>query len=713
MIDNVLIHHLEHNIPIHINEWNRLRQLIRSTPNQVTEQTLLLAIELSVSMTIQTAAHLTPSMDGSDLRNTNFHIQEEESRIDNGYLQTMQIPWEVVEVILQASQYKIEYKVGHLMHILLLRNGISIQVFNNWVQETKWQGSGTVDEILGGEDSCFLMEGNSDCHTVVVNGRNFGSLNRNDFADTRNLARTMDFDKDKLRILVRRFPHLSPYILLGAIRTQQYPAIMKLIVDEGFRSANTDYIHQGRHNLMHTSGKLLKALVSKGRVDVIRMFLVSEPPLILKEDVQSLELLRVLVEGANENAYRQDQQHQHPHTQVSSCKHADFVSLARLFIQLDPKALEAKATDWRGAGSIPLHVVCQGRCVDLFKVFVEEGVATGVPLRGGLLMKNRYNLNGLEMIMSNKFRSAGKTYHLLMYLIGQKILERTDVVHLQLLHRIVQHRDPEFEQSVMRLIQLAPEALSSANELGNFPIHSTIVDCYPSRRITFASINPNMLALLLQEGLNQDTFIEHDSFGGLLVPNKVGETTLDLIMRFGREMETGEIENFEGCNAKFWQCLDLCWKRTKELPFLQAAAFVVSSARFRTILNRYDCIGNADEHDNHPLHFALEKRRSFLSSSSLFSSSCIQDILNANPQAAATKNTKGQLPLHIALHGARGNFDWYNVIRPILNANYEAIDESDPANGLFPYLLAATNKSHIESTYHLLRHSPQLLISQC
>ena len=712
MIDNVLIHHLEHNIPIHINEWNRLSQLIRSTPSQVTEQTLLLAIELSVSMAIQKAAQFTSI--NATLYHHNLH--DEEISIDNEYSQTMQIPWEVLEAILQAIQYQIKNKAGYLMYLLLLRNGISIQIFMNWLQETKWQGSGAVDDILGGVDSCFLLDRNSDYfHDVVANRRTFASSTRNDFADTRNLAAAvnffhhqLEFDMDKIRILVRQFPHLSPYILLGAIRTQQSPAIIKVIVEKGFQSAST---LQGRHYLIHANGKILRTLVSKGRVDVIDLILGGKSPLLFKQDVQSFELLRVLVEGANELAYRQDlPQNQHDHHQSSLCTYTDFISLARLLIELDPKALEAKATDWRGAGSIPLHFICQGRCVELFKVFVEEGVTRGVPLRGGLLMTNRYKLNGLEMILSNKFRSAVKTHHLLKYLIGQKLLQRADVVHLQLLHRIVQHRDPEFEHSVMRLIELAPEALSSPNELGNFPIHSTIVDCFPSRRITFTSINPNMLALLLQEGFRQAKLVAYDSFGGLLVPNKVGETTLDLIMRFGREMETGEIVNFEGCNAKFWQCLDLCWERSKELPLLQAAAFVVSSARLRTILNRYDCVGNTDVHGNHPLHFALEKRRSFVSSSSLFSSSCIQDILNAHPNTAAITNMKGQLPLHIALGG---NFDWYDVIRPILNANFEAIYESDPVTGLLPYLLAATIKSQIESTYHLLRHSPQLLISHC
>ena len=720
MIDNVLIHHLEHNIPIHINEWNRLRELIKSAPDQVTEKTLLLAIELSVSMTIQTSAHLMPvGSTGFENGHIFENVKEEEFTIYSKYIHAIQIPWEVVEAILQTIQYQIRSRVGHLMHLLLLRNGISNQVFMNWVQETKWQGSGTACEILGGEDSCFLTNGDGDIRHSSTNGRQYRLLPRGNFDEIASpgdfFNNHINFDEDKMRILLRKFPNLCPHILHGAIQTQQHPTMMKLIIEEGFLGTITGSIHQWRKYLINESGKLLRAIVRKGRVDVIELFLTRDPPLINKSDVQSFELLRMLVEGANANAYRLDhQQHlQHLHRldQPTFWSHTDFISLARLLIELDPKALETRATDWRGSDSIPLHFICQGRCVKLFKVFVEEGVRRGISSRGGLLMTNRYNLNCLEMVLSNDFRGPGKTYQILMYLIETGLLKKSDVVHFQLLHRVVQHRGPDFEKSALALLSLAPEAIYASNDLGNFPTHSTIVDRFPSRRITFASINPNMLALLLQEGLHKGNITQYDSFGGLLVPNKVGETTLDLIMRFGREMETGEIVNFEGCNVKFWQCLDLCWNRTNKLPLLQAAAFVVSSARLRTIIKRYDCINNTDEHGNHPLHFALERRRSFVTSSSIFSSSCIRDILNANPNAASKKNAMGQLPLHIALQGTRGCFDWNNVIQPILNASYEAIDESDPSTGLYPFILAATSKGHIESTYYLLRQSPQLLIS--
>ena len=167
-------------------------------------------------------------------------------------------------------------------------------------------------------------------------------------------------------------------------------------------------------------------------------------------------------------------------------------------------------------------------------------------------------------------------------------------------------------------------------------------------------------------------------------------------------MREKEHFDYEYCEEKFWQELEICWMISDQIPLLQAALGKVSSARIAEIIKRFEkCVSVLDQHGRTPLHVAVE--------SDIDSFEDLEPILELNPLAASIRDKNKRLPLHIALE--KKNFSWFLGIKQIIDSNPEAVENVDVNNGLFPFMMAAaTPCNEIDSVYNLLRLSPDKLL---
>lgn len=108
--------------------------------------------------------------------------------------------------------------------------------------------------------------------------------------------------------------------------------------------------------------------------------------------------------------------------------------------------------------------------------------------------------------------------------------------------------------------------------------------------------------------------------------------------------------------------------------------------------------GMADRFGNLPLHYAV--------SSKYANQAIVTSLLSFYPHGAATRNGKGQLPLHQAV-----KHDCIGSIEELLRRFPAAVQERDRDTKL-PVALLGAERANVPSTYLLLREYPQIVPTQ-
>lgn len=122
--------------------------------------------------------------------------------------------------------------------------------------------------------------------------------------------------------------------------------------------------------------------------------------------------------------------------------------------------------------------------------------------------------------------------------------------------------------------------------------------------------------------------------------------------------------------------------------------------------------GERDDRGYLPLHYTI------LTASSdgmAYTQYCLEQLLEVYPSAAALPCNPqyGRLPLHMALE--TGHFLWYKGgLRTLVSAYPMALYQTDPRNGLLPFLISAQaanqSRGHFSATFELLRYAPDALV---
>jgi hypothetical protein len=114
-----------------------------------------------------------------------------------------------------------------------------------------------------------------------------------------------------------------------------------------------------------------------------------------------------------------------------------------------------------------------------------------------------------------------------------------------------------------------------------------------------------------------------------------------------------------------------------------------------------------DEDGNLPLHIAAANRKFTDDKRERFNS--VAYLVSEYPQAAAVRNNKGELPLHLAIRSGK---TWEKGVESIYLAYPGAVLERDPAFGLYAFKVAAVvgegSMESLTTCYHLLKAFPEL-----
>jgi hypothetical protein len=645
-----------HNRPI---DWEDFHQSVLtegSGINLVTDVTLERAIKVGLA-TDESGEKIIGESDGSN-----------------------PLPMHVLEKILYACEYTVRHP-HRVLGYAFANNNITPKVFERLIYENWWHGSAST--LLA--DATLFQK--SELSSMI-----------------------------KLNMLTDRFRHTRHVLLYRAIEANQPFDVLRIILEfglpleESFSTIRPNPVpntHVGvashREVILKPMTKKmglwecscsLQALVFAGRADVIEFLLHVEPPQVVAQDVLDYKLLHYVAKGR---------------ARGDDCQFVDNrLMLGHMLIQLSPNALGETDNDKR----LPIRNACSGDDGEMIRMLMEEGMRLQVDSehgRAGILHKDRFNDNALQQIVENCDILNEEYHELINYMIGSTppLLIREDIAKYHLLHRVINRRNDSIE-AARTLIQLDPEALAKKNDFGNLPIQS-VIEGHPPSSFNFTDFpeeaeiatGEEVLELFISAAIENNIFPE-ELKGGLLIPNSKGFTTLDLIFRYCGaidEMRDQENFDFDYCEEKFWQELEICVRISHEIPLLQAALrSKVSSGRLAEIIKRFEsCVFVLDRHGRTPLHVAVESDRD-----------CFEDlklILELNPDAASIRDKNGRLPLHIALE--KNNFEWSFGIKQIIDANKSAVEEVDVHNGMYPFMMAAAIPCHeIDSMYNLLRHSP-------
>lgn len=250
------------------------------------------------------------------------------------------------------------------------------------------------------------------------------------------------------------------------------------------------------------------------------------------------------------------------------------------------------------------------------------------------------------------------------------------------------------------LLQCCPQAVSIQNIEGNLPIHTAIMH--------FKS--PQHIKLLIERGKQQNML-----HGGILVPNKNGQTPLSILSHqtaTGIDIAYLTFPLFKG-DLRLWENLNLLLQEAYSTD--HEGTFVHGRHHFRILhsiistscpkqavylgqLLAPDQIKEADENGRYPLSLAASQKTSCRKE-------ILKTLLNAYPQAILTlDSTKRRLPLHWAVASGR---DLEEGTQELLNANPSALEICD-RDGFYPCMLAADTCS-LNTMYVLLRDCPDVL----
>ena len=594
------------------------------------------------------------------------------------------LPMHVLEKILFACEYTVRHP-HRVLGYAFANNNITPEVFERLIYENWWHGSAST--LLA--DACLFRK----CEALSI---------------------------VKLHMLTDRFRHTRHVLLYRSIEANQPFDVLRIILEFGLsleesfstvRPNPVPNVHvkvaSHREVILKPLTKAmglwecscpLQALVYAARVDVIEFLLNVEPPQVVAQDVLDHELMHYVAKGR---------------ARGDDCQFVDNrLMLGHMLIQLNPKALGETDDDNR----LPINNACSGDDAEMIRMLMEEGINLKIDIdhgRGGILHKDKFNDNALQQIVENCDILNEEYHQLINYMIGSNppMLIREDVAKYHLLHRVINRRNDSIE-AARTLIRLDPTALAKKNDFGNLPIQS-VIEGHPPSSFNFTDFpeeaeiatGEEVLELFLSAAIQNNIFPE-ELKGGLLIPNTKGFTTLDLIFRYcGAIDDLRDQENFdfEYCEEKFWQELEICFRISNEIPLLQAAlGSKVSSSRLAEIIKRFEsCVFVLDRHGRTPLHVAVESNR--------YSFNDLKLILELNPDAASIREKNGRLPLHIALD--KSTFEWTFGIKQIIDANTRAVDEMDVNSGMHPFMMAAAVPCReIDSIYNLLRRSPHQLM---
>jgi hypothetical protein len=427
---------------------------------------------------------------------------------------------------------------------------------------------------------------------------------------------------------------------------------------------------------------------------------------------------------------------------------ANYIGLASMLIDLYPQAL-GKLDEF---GCLPIHYVCQFETsmmyssthVSLVKLFIEKGLEQnigGPQGRGGLLVSNQDGQVPLELLVISHISSVDLRA-ILLDSRKPPLLGKGDIENCQLLRsilRVKSDRKDLLEKTAM-LVDLDHDSLSRKDEFGNLPLHFSVLsstdkatNLRSNNDENFSLLNGNgkgdglralHFGFLLQKGVQACVGGEH-GYGGLLVRNNDGNSSLDLIIQFwDRSFQNKEKISFHLRNMQALACINSCWNTFQtKLPLLQIV-FESSSCDYLMIgiiVGSYKgCLKTTDDRGNTPLHTLLKQYKrmenkrfdtlTFSCNGTDRLDNAIDLVLFDDKHAISKRDRNGRLPLHVALENC--NLAWPNMISRMISHKKSAITERDPITGLYPYHLAAVSKVHhgnLSCIYELLRNAPHLL----
>ena len=583
---------------------------------------------------------------------------------------TNPLPLHVLEQILYACDYTVRHP-HRVLGYAFANNNITPPVFERLLYENWWHGS--AETLLA--DACLFLTSD------VVSSPNM----------------------DKLKMLLERFRHTRHVILYRSIEANQSFDVLRLILDFRWSEGDTEVTPTHREVILKPMNKFmglwecscaLQALAFAGRADMMEYLLNIDPPQMFQQDVLDYELLHHVAKGK---------------ARGDGCEFVDNrIMLGHMLIQLCPKALAKTDAKKR----LPIFNACSGDDVQMIIMLMKEGLRLeidGEDRRGGILQKDKFSDNALQQIVENCEILNEEYLQLINTMIESEppLLVKDDVAKYELLHRVTNRRNDSID-AARTLIKLDPEALGKKNDFGNLPVQS-VIEGHPPCSFNFPeeaeiATGEEVLELFISAAIENEIFPE-ECRGGVLIPNSKGFTTLDLIFMYCGaidDMREKEHFDYDYCEDKFWQELEICWTISDQIPLLQSALGKVSSVRIAEIIKRFEkCVSVLDRHGRTPLHVAVE--------SDIDSFEDLEPILELNPHAASIRDKKERLPLHIALE--KKNFGWLLGIRQIIDSNPKAVEKVHVNNGLYPFMMAAAAPcNEIDSVYNLLRRSPHQLL---
>ena len=562
------------------------------------------------------------------------------------------------------------------------------------------------------------------------------------------------------------WPHLSS-TLYGAIVSSQSLSILSLILERVIQrqgagavlERGTDFIARRIVTCKQICGpwgeyseNCLQALARYARHDVMKWIIRNENGVSLfqKKDVVTYRLLDIVAQGGSQSTISfngissplvdDSITSETTQTKRNIAGSSPRIELAKYYIHLNPTALSIQGDT--GEAFLPICHACESGNLELIKLYLTEGVKSqvhGPHGRGGLFLSPIMTCHGddvgynlLQLLMDNSEASAADMdvsdfEELIQFLIGSSpcLLHTEDVVRYNLLHIVLQDKF-ENTRAAERIINFCPKSLSERNEYGNLPLHSAVtrypnlpsVECHGLYEM-YGDLKPRMLALIIEESIKRNHLQPCNLLDALAQEQNIsGRSVIDLIFEFCKRTDYYYYSDKHGpdfhdkdvhCELleRFWQCLDICWSYSNEIPLLQSAIKLgVSTFRLRKIENMFkDSIQIRDRNGNLPLHEALENELQW------DSSDCAGDlstILYMNEEAASELGSHGLLPLHCAL--GKETYNWLGGIIQLVNANPAAVEARCISQNLYPFMIAAKYGRDLDSIYHLLRLSPGLAL---
>ena len=680
-------------------EWSQILSNVQENPSQVTDRTLQLVIGVSAG--------------------------------DFGSLPGSPVPVKVIKAILEAKIVK-SNQPSSVLRTALHVSDITVDVFHTLLHYKY----------------CWWLP-------TYLPGFDFAIAERQFLNDALQIhyrdSRRMDWSREKLDILMNRFPFALDIILSGALKCHQNLRNIQKILAKAFEQGHNQLRYLLSLRWCSIGSSPLEVMVQFGRYDIIQFLSQNIPVLLEKNYIFTFNLLHALVRNM-------------PYSKLSlgsgmlESHLADYLTLARMIIDLYPEAL-GKIDEY---DCLPIHYVCQFATItyspiqlSLLKLFIEKGQEQNVGGnhgRGGLLVANEDEQVPLESLIVS-YISSQDLRAILLDPGRPPLLQKGDSCTFQLLLNILQTKSDrkDLREKTLMLVDLDPDLLSKQDTLGNLPLHYSVLSCTDeaifesSPTILVGNINQNNENFTLLDGdennaglraLHFDFLLERgvralvggkNGFGGLLIPNNDGNTSLSLIIQFcDVTYKYKEKAIFSLRNMQALACIKSCWDRFQnKLPLLHFV-FRLSSCdtlMITTIITFHkDYLYACDDAGDTPLHTLLKqyermKDRRFNSLTYRSKGTDrldrgIEMVLTQDENAPSKCDKDGRLPLHVALENY--SLTWPNIISKLISHSQRDITTCDPVTGLYPYQLAASSKvqgDNLSCIYELLRRAPDQIIN--